>query len=105
MKSGHARPGFVHAFVQQRFKVLGIRAALRSINYLSSICRRFRAENLQPEIAPLPQLRFPGRISPFPLKKTGVDPFGHFFIVNGRRTEKHHFQQSRHPRLPPRILL
>ena len=55
----HAGSEFVKAFVRQRFKVLGIRAALRSINYSCFICRRFRAENnVQQEMAPLPQLRF-----------------------------------------------
>ena len=86
----HAGPEFVKAFVEQRFKVLGIRAALSSINYRCFICRRFRAENVQPEMAPLPQLRFPSPKSPFPFEKTGVDLFGPFFIVNGRNTEKHY---------------
>ena len=85
----HAKPEFVKVFVQQHFKVLGIRAALRSINYRCFICRRFRAENVQPELAPLPQLRFPSPKSPFRFEKTGVDLFGPVFIVNGRKTEKH----------------
>ena len=83
-----AGPDFVKASVQDRFKVLGIRAALRSINYRCFICRRFRAEIVQPEMASLPQLRFPSPKSPFPFKKTGVDVSGPFFIVNGRKIEK-----------------
>ena len=84
----HAGPEFVEAFVEQRLKVLGIRDALHSVNYRCFICRCFRAENVQPEMAPLPQLRFPSPKSPFPFEKTGVDLFGPFFIVNGRKTEK-----------------
>ena len=86
----HAGPEFVKAFVQQRFKVLGIRTALRSINYRCFICRRFRAGNVQPEMAPLPQLRFPSPKSPFPFEETGVDLFGPFFTVNGCKIEKHY---------------
>jgi hypothetical protein len=86
----HAGPEHVKAFVQQRFKVLGIRTTLRSISYNCFICRRFRATSVQPLMAPLPNLRFPSLESPFPFEKTGVDLFGSFFKVNGRKTEKHY---------------
>ena len=41
-------------------------------------------------MAPLPSFRFPSSSSPFPFQQTGVDLFGPFHIVNGRKTEKHY---------------
>ena len=53
-------------------------------------CRRFRVQNVEPKMAPLPSNRYPSTNQPFQFKKTGVDVFGPFFIVNGRKTDKHH---------------
>ena len=41
-------------------------------------------------MAPLPSYRFPSTDQPFLFEKTGVDVFGPFFIVNGRKTDKHY---------------
>ena len=86
----HAGPEYVKSFLQQRYFILGVRAALRTISYRCFQCRRFRAENVEPMMAPLPRCRFPSPDTPYPFANFGVDAFGPFFIVNGKRTEKHY---------------
>ena len=41
-------------------------------------------------MAPLPRFRFPFQDVPHPFANAGVDTFGPFFVVNGKRTEKHY---------------
>ena len=53
-------------------------------------CRRFRAENNQPFMAPLPPFRYPSPDAPFPFAQTGIDLFGPFFIVNEKQLEKYY---------------
>ena len=86
----HAGPEYVKAFLQQRFLIFGVRCALRTLSHRCFTCRRFRAQNVEPKMAPLPSYRFPSTDQPFPFEKTGVDVFGPFFIVNGRKTDKHY---------------
>ena len=86
----HAGPEYVKSFLQQRDFFFGVRAALRTISYRCFQCRRFRAENVEPMMAPLPRCRFPSPDTPYPFANSGVDAFGPFFIVNGKRTEKHY---------------
>ena len=86
----HAGPEYVKSFLQQRYFIFGVRAALRTISYRCFQCRRFRAENVEPMMAPLPRCRFPSPDTPYPFANSGVDAFGPFFIVNGKRTEKHY---------------
>ena len=86
----HAGPEYVKSFLQQRYFIFGVRAALRTISYRCFQCRRFRAENVEPMMAPLPRCRVPSPDTPYPFANSGVDAFGPFFIVNGKRTEKHY---------------
>ena len=86
----HAGPEYVKSFLQQRYFIFGVRAALRTISYRCFQCRRVLAENVEPMMAPLPRCRFPSPDTPYPLANSGVDAFGPFFIVNGKRTEKHY---------------
>ena len=86
----HAGPEYVKAFLQQRFLIFSVRCALRTLSHRCFTCRRFRAQNVEPKMAPLPSYRFPSTDQPFPFEKTGVDVFGPFFIVNGRKTDKHY---------------
>ena len=79
----HAGPEYVKSFLQQRYFIFGVRAALRTISYRYFQCRRFCAENVEPMMAPLPRCRFPSPDTPYPFANSGVDAFGPFFIVNG----------------------
>ena len=86
----HAGPEYVKSFLQQRYFIFGVRAALRTISYRCFQCRCFRAENVELKMAPLPRCRFPSRDVPYPFANAGVHAFGPFIIVNGKRTEKHY---------------
>ena len=86
----HAGPEYVKAFLQQRYLIIGVRCALRSVSHRCFACRRFRAENVQPFMAPLPLFRYPSPDAPFPFAQTGIGLFGPFFIVNGKTLEKHY---------------
>ena len=80
----HAGPEFVKTFVEQRFKVLGIRAALRSINYrcFVSVLKTSNQKWLRYHNYALPV-----RIHRSRSKKLALTPF---FIVNDCTTEKHY---------------
>ena len=80
----HAGPEYVKAFLQQRYLIIGVRSALRSVSHRCFDCRRFRAENIQPFMAPLPPFRYLSRDAPFPFAQTGIDLFGPFFIGRGQ---------------------
>ena len=84
----HAGPEYVKSFLQQRYFNFGVNAALCTISYCCFQCRRFRAENVEPMMTPLHRCRFPSTDTPYPFANSGVDAFGPFFIVNGKRTEK-----------------
>ena len=81
----HAGPEYVKSLLQQRYFIFGVRAALRTISYRCFQCRRFRAENVKPMMAPLPRCRFLSTDTPYPFANSGFDAFGPFFIVNGKR--------------------
>ena len=83
-------PEHVKAFLQQRFLIFGVRCALRTLSHRYFTCRRFRAQNVELKMVPLPSYRFPSTDQPFPFEKSGVDVFGPFFIVNGQKTDKHY---------------
>ena len=83
----HAGPEYVKDFLQQRYLIIGVCSALRSVSHRCFACRRFRAENIQPFIAPLPPFHYPSPEAPFPFAQTGIDLFGPFFIVNGKKLE------------------
>ena len=74
----------------KRFLIFGVRCALRTLSHRCFTCRRFRAQNVEPKKALLPSYRFPSADQPFLFEKTGDDVFETFFIVNGRKTDKHY---------------
>ena len=69
----HQGQEFVKSFVQQRYHIIGIRQALRSIAHHCFLCRRYKADNLQPIMAPLPLKRYPDENHLFPFTNAGVD--------------------------------
>ena len=86
----HAGPEYVKSFLQQRYFIFGVRVTLRTMSYRCFQCRRFRAENVEPVMALLPRCQFLSTDVAYPFPNAVVDAFGPFFIVNGKRTEKHY---------------
>ena len=68
----HAGPEYVKSFLQESCLIFGVRAALRTISYRSFQCRRFRAENVQLMMAPLPRCRFSSTDTPYPFANSEV---------------------------------
>ena len=74
------------ALVQQRFAVVKLRTALRTIVLRCAVCRKHRAEALTPIMVDLSRERLAFKEPPF--SNTGVDYFGPFFVSVKRSTEK-----------------
>ena len=68
----HAGPEYVKSFLQESCFIFGVRAALRTISYRCFQCRRFRAENVQLMMAPLPRCRFSSTDTPDPFANSEV---------------------------------
>ncbi|XP_075253151.1 uncharacterized protein LOC142344951 [Convolutriloba macropyga] len=77
---GHQGVEYVKAHLQQIFLMIGLRKALRSIGKYCFICRRWRADNVRPKMADLPEFRFPDANKQYPFVNTGMDMFGPFYI-------------------------
>ncbi|XP_070067188.1 uncharacterized protein [Drosophila virilis] len=73
--------------LRQRFWVCGLRALVREVSNTCPACRIRRARPKPPAMGDLPI----ERLSPYtpPFTYTGVDYFGPYDIVVGRRREKH----------------
>ena len=82
----HQGVDYLRALVQQRFAVVKLRTALRTIVSRRVVCRKRRAETLTPIMADLPRERLAFKEPPF--SNTGVDYFGLFFVSVKRSTEK-----------------
>ena len=72
---------------QQRFWVIGLRNALRSIKPKCVRCRRLAVEPVHPHMMDLPKERVEANVYPF--KKTGVDGFSPFEVTVLRKPLKH----------------
>ena len=75
----------VRNIVQQKFWILGIRNALRSIKNKCIRCRKGRAQTKAPVMADLPEERL---VASTVFANVGVDYFGPFTVKIGRRKEK-----------------
>ena len=82
----HQRVDYLRALVQQRFAVVKLRTALRTIVSSCVVCRKRKAETLNPIMADLPRERLAFKDPPF--SNTGVDYFGPLFVSVKRSTEK-----------------
>ena len=56
---GHHWIEHVRAHIQAAFLIVGISRALRTLGKYCFICRRWRADNVRPKMAPLPSFCFP----------------------------------------------
>ena len=86
LKNHHQGIDYFRSKLQERYAILKLRSALRSIKSNSILCRKFCAATIQPIIADLPNERLAYQ-SP-PLTNTGVDYFGPFYVNVRRTTEK-----------------
>ena len=83
--SHHEGTEHVRNIVQQKFWILGIRNALRSIKNKCIRCRKGRAQTKAPVMANLPEERL---VASTVFSNVGVDYFGPFTVKIGRRNEK-----------------
>ena len=81
----HAGTEHVRIIVQQKFWILGIRNALRSIKNKCNRCRKGRAQTKAPVMADLPEERL---VASTVFWNVGVDYFGPFTVKIGRRKQK-----------------
>ena len=82
----HQGVDYLRALVQQRFAVIKLRTALRTIVSRCVVCHKRRAETLTPIMADLLSETLALKEPPF--SNTGVDYFGLFFVSVKRSTEK-----------------
>ena len=82
----HQGVDYLRALVQQRFAVVKLRTALRTVVSRCVVCRKRRAETLTPIMTDLPHERLAFKKPPF--SNTDVDYFGPFFVSVKRSTEK-----------------
>ena len=83
--SHHEGTEHVRNIVQQKFWILGIRNALRSIKNNCIRCRKGRVQTKAPVITDLPEERL---VASTVFSNVGVDYFGPFTVKIGRRNEK-----------------
>ena len=88
---GHQGVEHVKAHLQQTFLMIGSRKVLRSLGKYCFICRRWRADNVRPKMADLPEFRFPDANKQYPFVNTGMDMFGPFYIEDKREGTQMHY--------------
>ena len=64
--------------------IVGTRRALRTLEKYCFICRRWRADNARPKMAPLPNFCFPEHSKLYPFVNNGMDMSGPFHIERSR---------------------
>ena len=87
---GHQGVEHVKAHLQQTFLMIGLRKVLRSLGKYCFVCRRWRADNVRPKMADLPEFRFPDVNKQYPFVNTGMDMFGPFYIEDKREGTQMH---------------
>ncbi|XP_075243714.1 uncharacterized protein LOC142337965 [Convolutriloba macropyga] len=81
---GHHGIEHVRAHIQATFMRVGIRKARRILGKYCFICRRSRADNVRPKMAPLPNFCFPEHSKLYPFLNIGMDMFGPFHIEKSK---------------------
>ncbi|XP_076135495.1 uncharacterized protein LOC143118304 [Alosa pseudoharengus] len=82
----HPGPERVFGELRRRYWIVGGRPAIRKHQYSCRECQRWKSSPEVPKMADLPPARL--RLFKPPFWSTGVDCFGPFVILHGRRTEK-----------------
>ena len=87
--SGHQGVEHVKAHhLRQTFLLIGLRKVLQSLDKYCFICRHWKAENVRPKMADLPEFRFPDANKQYTFVKTGMDMFGPFYIEDKNKGTK-----------------
>ncbi|XP_045533952.1 uncharacterized protein LOC123721008 [Papilio machaon] len=85
-KAAHGNHEMVVNEVRQRYWVINLRSAVRSVAFHCPLCRIKRAKPLNPPMGDLPAVRLSHHRRPFTF--VGLDYFGPVTVTIGRRTEK-----------------
>ncbi|XP_047996370.1 uncharacterized protein LOC125234205 [Leguminivora glycinivorella] len=85
-KAGHANKEKVLNELHQRFWILGLRNAVRSVTHACQFCKLHRARAFTPPMGDLPESRLAHHQRPFSF--VGLDYFGPVLVSVGRRREK-----------------
>ena len=85
-KHCHQGVEYLRALIQQKFAIVKLRTALRTIQSRCVTWRKRKAETLTPIMAALPKRRLAFASPPF--TNTGLDYFGPFYVSVKRSTEK-----------------
>ncbi|XP_061714619.1 uncharacterized protein LOC133523124 [Cydia pomonella] len=85
-KAGHANKEKVLNELHQRFWILGLRNAARSVAHGCQFCKLRRARTFTPPMGNLPECRLAHHQRPFSF--VGLDYFGPVLVSVGRRREK-----------------
>ena len=81
----------VKAFVQQRYRMIGLGKTFLSIKYRCFFCRQFATQNIPPVMAPLPACRFPTDSTQYRFANSGVNFFEPFYIEDAKRQIEKHY--------------
>ena len=73
---------YIRNYIQQRCRILIIRAFLKCLVFKCFDCRRIRAQGLQPVMTELPGIHFQDTQSPVIFTNVGVDYLDPFVVVN-----------------------
>ena len=85
-KQCHQGVEYLRALIQQKYAIVKLRTALRTIQSRCVTCRKRKAETMTPMMADLPKERLAFASPPF--TNTGLDYFGPFYVSVKRSTEK-----------------
>ena len=88
---GHQGVEQVKVHLQQTFLMIGLRKLLQSLGKYCFICRGWRADNVRPKMAHLPEFRFPDVNKQYPFVNIGMDMFGPFYIEDKREGTQMHY--------------
>ncbi|XP_075241602.1 uncharacterized protein LOC142336577 [Convolutriloba macropyga] len=88
---GHQGVEHAKAHLQQTFLLIGLRKMLQDLGKYCFICRRWRADNVRPKMADLPEFRFLDANKHYPFVKTEMGKFGPFYIEDMREGTQMHY--------------
>lgn len=83
---GHMGRNTIASFLRRKFWIIGLNSTIRKIQFNCTTCRKFNANPQTQKMASLPQDRVLGDEPPF--TRTGLDYFGPYEVINGRKHEK-----------------
>jgi hypothetical protein len=74
--------------LNMKYKIPAVRQIIKEVKRDCATCKIRRAQPQPPQMAPLPSARIEPHVRPF--THTGVDAFGHYDVLVGRRTEQNY---------------